>query len=127
MANLQNYSLIYVTANSKILVEETKVSIRRMSGAQVQKTVAKGLSGFSPGANMAEFTVASCIPQAGFEFDPGPFIQSLQVLELGFLVAGQQMTSKCVIVEDDMEHASDSPSGTSFKAIGTFPTLATVI
>ena len=122
-ANFQIYSLIYVTVNGALLTEHLSVEIRRMTDAQIIKTVAKGLAGVSPGAAWASIDVKNAVPSTNFEVDPGPFMQSLAVVEIGYQVASKIAVSKGFILEDTLSHAVDSPSGLSFKYVGSFPVL----
>lgn len=121
MSNLQQYTLIYVTVDDAILTEEGSVDVKMMTDAQIIKTVAKGFAGVSPGAPMCEIDVTSAIPSAGFELDPSPYMKSLQVVEMGLQLAGEVKTSKGFIIDGSFRHAVDSPSGLSFRFMGTFP------
>ena len=122
-ANLSLYSLIYVTVNGALLTEHLSVEVRRLTDAQIIKTVAKGFAGVSPGAPWCSIDVKSAIPSAAFELDPGPFMKALQSVEMGLQLASQQAVSKGFILEDSFSHAVDSPSGLSFKYVGTFPSF----
>ncbi len=115
------YSLIYVAVNGSLLTEHLTVSMRRITAAQVIKTVAKGWAGLSPGARFCEIDVDNAIPSSNFELDPGLFMQSLQNVEIQLQLASKQGVSKGFIVEDSFKGGVDSPSGLSFKFLGTFP------
>ncbi len=119
--NLQLYSLIYVTVNGALLTEHLSVEVRRLTDAQVIKTVGKGFAGVSPGAPWCSIDVKNAIPSADFELDPGPFMKALQSVEMGLQAASKQAMSKGFILEDSVSHAVDSPSGLSFKYVGTYP------
>ena len=49
-ANQQLYSLIYASVGGALLTEHTQCTMRRLTDAQVIKTVAKWFAGVSPGA-----------------------------------------------------------------------------
>ena len=44
-------------------------------------------------------------------------------VEIGYQVASKIAVSKGFILEDTLSHAVDSPSGLSFKYVGSFPVL----
>ena len=121
MANEALYSLIYVRINGALLTEEASVRLRRMTNAQVIKTVAKGFAGMSPGAPMAEIALSNAIPAADFEFDAGPAMLALETVEVCLECAGKQAVCKGFITEDGLEHAVDSPSKYDFNIVAKFP------
>ena len=120
MANLQNYSKATVTWNSLLLTEESSVSIRRLSGAQQVKTVAKGFAGLSPGAAMMEIQISNAVPSADFELNPGPAIQQLEVGEMSVFAAGRTLTTKGFITDDNFTHAVETPSKLDFTVVAQF-------
>lgn len=120
MSNFQKYTLIYARIGGALLTEETKCSARRMTNAQVIKTVAKGFAGMSPGAPMMEIDVDNAVPAADFEFDPGDNMLALEPIELCLEAAGKQCIAKGYVTEDGIQHAVDTPSGLSFKVICQF-------
>ncbi len=119
--NLGLYSLIYVAVNGAVLTEHLSVEVRRLTDAQVIKTVGKGFAGVSPGAAWCSIDVKNAVPSAAFELDPGPFMKALQSVEMQLQMASQQAVSAGFLLEDSFMHAVDSPSGLSFKYVGTFP------
>jgi hypothetical protein len=121
MSDLQQYSRIAVYYNSKLLSEESDVTIKRTSGSQPVHTVQKGLAGFSPGSPMCEVTVKSRIPAAGFEISSiGKDMQSVAVVELTFFAAGKTLTTKGAIMDDSTQHAVDTASEIDFTFQGQF-------
>ncbi len=120
-ANQQLYSLIYASVNGALLTEHISVEVRRLTDAQVIKTVAKGFAGVSPGAPWCSIDIMNALPSVAFELDPGPFMKALQSVEIALQLAGTIGVSKGFILEDSMSHAVDSPAKLSFKYIGTFP------
>ncbi len=122
MANLERYTKATVYLNSKLLSEESSVTIKRSTGSQPVKTTAKGYAGESPGAPMCEITVENAVPSADFELDPGQFMLDLENVELTVFAAGRTATSKGFIYEDNFSHAVENQSKLSFSMRGQFPT-----
>lgn len=120
MSNPQLYSLIYCTADGKLLTEHASVTISRMSKAQEVNTVAKGWAGVSPGAPAITIQVKNALPAADFELDAGPFIQSLKTVEMGILAAGRQLVAKGFILEDSLQHSVNSETQYDFTFHGAF-------
>ena len=118
MANLQQYTKAVVYVNSSVLSEEASVTIKRTSGSQPVKTVAKGYAGESPGSPMTEITVSNAVPSADFELDPGQFINLLEIVELTVFAAGKTMTVKGSIIDDNFSHAVDSEAKLEFNFRG---------
>jgi hypothetical protein len=116
----QLYTLIYVLANSSLLSEEASVSIKRETGSQPAKTVAKGYAGETPGAPMTELQVSNMVPAAGMEFDAGDFMSTMKVIEMGLLSHAKQLTFKGFIVEDSLKHAASGEAGYDFSVRGVF-------
>lgn len=120
MAQSQLYSLAFVTVNGKLLTEEADVTVNRNTGAQPVNTVAKGFAGVSQGAATVEIDVTNAVPSADFELDAGPFMESLQDVEIGVIVAGKQMIAKGFILSDTFAHGVGKESSYSFKFHGAF-------
>lgn len=120
MANLDLYSKATVYWNGQLLSEESSVTIRRMSGAQQVKTVAKGFAGMSPGSPMIEVTVSNAVPSSDFELNPGQTIQQNEVGELTVFAAGRTLTTKGFIIDDNFSHAVDTASKLDFTFNGQF-------
>lgn len=118
MANLQQYSKAVVYINSSVLSEEASVTIRRTSGSQPVKTVAKGYAGESPGSPMTEITISNAVPAADFELDPGQFINLVSEVEISIFAAGRTMTVKGFIIDDNFSHAVDSEAKLEFNFRG---------
>ncbi len=121
MANLQLYTLAYVTVNGSLLTEEASVTVSRSTGSQAVITVAKGYAGESPGAAMVEIDVANAVPAADFEFDAGANMKSLQEAEMGIVgPGGKTLVSKGFIISDSFKHSANSESMYDFKFRGQF-------
>ena len=122
MADLSLYTKALVYLNSSLLSEEADVSLKRATGAQVVKTVAKGFAGVSPGAPMAEIEISNAVPSADFEVDPGAFMLQLQVVELTICAAGRTATCKGFVMSDNFTHGVETPSKLTMSLVAQFPT-----
>ncbi|MDI3282114.1 hypothetical protein [Polyangium sp. 15x6] len=118
MANLQQYTKAVVYVNSSVLSEEASVTIKRTSGSQPVKTVAKGYAGESPGSPMTEITVSNAVPSADFELNPGQYINLLDIVEVTIFAAGRTLTVKGSIIDDNFSHAVDSEAKLEFNFRG---------
>ena len=117
--SLQLYTVLYEVIDGTLLAEEQSVSIKRTTNAQIIHTVAKGMSGVSPGSPIVEWDVESAVPAGNFEFDAGKKMNGLiptQVYTLG--PGGMALKGQAFIIEDSLTHAVDSPSKYTFKAVG---------
>ncbi len=119
MANLQQYAKAELHWNGKVLSEEASVTIKRASGAQIVKTVAKGLAGLSPGSPMVNISISNAVPSAGFEMDPGEFILNNLIGQLTIILGhfSLQMTCNGFILDDSFSHAVDTASKLDFEFI----------
>jgi hypothetical protein len=114
----QLYSATYVTINGKLLAEEASVSIDKKSGLNPVYTVAKGFAGMSVGASSAEWTIESAAPSADFEFNPDPFLATGQMVEVGAVMSGRQMTCKMFITDASYNHSVNAESKLTMKLMG---------
>lgn len=123
-ANVQLYTLLYVTVANALLIEHGQLSLKRVGGGQIVGTVAKGFAGISPGMSTCQIEVTSAVPAAGFEYDAGDVIQGYIPVEMGVVGPGGK-TGKATgfIMEDDLKGALDQPSSYSFNFVGNFPTF----
>lgn len=119
MANVQLYSLAYVTVNGKLLTEEASMEITRSTGSQAVMTVAKGYAGESPGAQTIEIRVTNAVPAADFELDMGDFMESMEAVEMGVVgPGGKTATLKGYIIKDTFKHSVNSESTYDFDFRG---------
>jgi len=114
------YSKAQVYVNGGLLSEEASVTIKRTTGAQIIKTVAKGFAGVSPGAPMVEISISNAVPSADFELDPGSFMLALEPAEVTVFAAGKTLTSKGFILDDNFSHGVETPSKLDFNFTGGF-------
>jgi hypothetical protein len=121
VADLQLYTKALVYLESGLMSEEADVSMKRATGAQVVKTVAKGFSGVSPGAPMCNIEITNAVPSADFEVDPGRYMKTLQVVELTIFAAGRTATMKCFVTDDNFSHGVETPSKLTMSLVGQFP------
>lgn len=120
MADLQLYTKAVVYMNGGLLSEESEISVKRSTNAQVVETVAKGFAGLSPGAARAEIDITNAVPSADFELNPGQFMLQLQVVEVTVFAAGRTFTSKSFVLSDNFTHAVNTSSKLSMNLIGQF-------
>lgn len=92
-----------VYVNGTLLTEECNVTIKRIGGGIVVKTVAKGYAGRSPGAPMTMITVRNAVPAADFELNPGQFINQTGEVEVSVFAAGKTLT----VVGEIIDHNFD--------------------
>lgn len=117
MSNQQLYTLAYVTINGALLTEHASVTVNRASNAQPVMTVAKGFAGVSPGAPTVKIQVKNAVPAADFEFNGGQHISTLELVEVGLIVAGKQLVAKGFIMEDTFQHSVNSESNYDFDVL----------
>lgn len=120
MANLERYTKATVYINGSLLSEESSVTVKRMSGAQPVKSVAKGLSGFSPGSGQTDISVSCNVPNADFEYDAGDDVAGINTVEITIIAAGRSLTTKGSILDDNFAHSVDSAAKLDFNFQGQF-------
>ena len=118
---LQQYSQAEIYLNGGKLAEEASVTVSRRTNAQNVNTVAKGFAGQSPGAAIIEIKVTNAVPAAAFEVNPGQFMamtngSALAVVEISIFAAGQTLTTKGFITDDNFSHAVNSEAKLEFSA-----------
>lgn len=118
MSNLQNYTKAVVYINGALLTEESNVTVKRESGGNAVKTVAKGYAGRSPGAPMTTITVKNAVPSEEFELNPGQFINNSESCEISVFAAGKTLTLDAFIIDDNFQHGVDAAAELEFNAEG---------
>lgn len=118
MSNVQTYTKAVVYVNSNLLTEESNVTIKRDSGGNAVKTVAKGYAGRSPGAPMTMITVRNAVPSADFELNPGSFINNTEEVEVSVFAAGKTLTVVGFIISDNFQHGVDNAAELEFEFEG---------
>lgn len=118
MSNVQTYSKAVVYVNGSLLTEESNVTIKRDSGGNAVKTVAKGYAGRSPGAPMTMITVRNAVPAADFELNPGQFINQTGEVEVSVFAAGKTLTVVGFIISDNFQHGVDASAELEFEFEG---------
>ncbi len=118
MANVQRYTKAAVYVNSSLLTEESNVTVKREDGGNAVKTVAKGYGGRSPGAPMTTITVRNAVPSADFEFNPGPFMNQTEAVEISIFAAGKTLTVEGFIISDNFQHGIDNAAELEFDFEG---------
>jgi hypothetical protein len=124
MANLQLYTLLYVTVNGRLLTEHAEVTVNHNSNASPVNTVAKGFAGVSSGAPVWEIDVTNAVPSADFEFDPGESISENDVVEIGVVgPGGKTGVSKGFILSSSLSHGVGREASLSFHFMGQVATF----
>ena len=118
MSNVQKYTKAVVYINGTLLTEESNCTVKRDSGGNAVKTVAKGYGGRSPGAPMTMITVKNAVPSADFEFNPGPFINNTDEVEVSVFAAGRTLTVTGFIINDNFQHGVDAAAELEFEFEG---------
>lgn len=125
--DLSLYTLGTFLVQGSVLTEETSVRCRRASGAQIVKTVHKGMAGVSPGAPMISIDADNAVPNSGFEYDPGDAIQGLDIVEGTLFAASRTLTTKGFILDDSFGHSVENPSNLQFSFVGPMELWAAII
>jgi hypothetical protein len=118
MSNVQTYTKAVVYVNSNLLTEESNVTVKRESGSNEVKTVAKGYAGESPGAPMTMITVRNAVPSADFEFNPGLNINRSEEVEVSIFAAGKTLTVVGFIISDNFTHGVGNQAELEFEFRG---------
>lgn len=118
MANVQRYTKAVVYVNSNLLTEESECTVKRDDGGNPVKTVAKGYGGRSPGAPMTMITVKNAVPSADFEFNPGPFLNNTEPVEISIFAAGKTLTVTGFITSDNFQHGVENAASLEFEFEG---------
>lgn len=116
------YTLLYATINSALLLEEQSCDMKRIGGGQIVGTVAKRFAGISPGMSIAQITITSAIPAAGFEYDPGDSIDGYLPIDYAIVgPGGKSAKGTGFIMEDEVKHAMNQESSHTMMITGSFP------
>lgn len=126
VSNLQTYSLgaVYITtpdAGTKRLSQGGSVTIKRSTNSQPVHTL-EGYSGESPGSAQTEITVESAVPDAGFEFDPGDYIEGLIPIKFTIFTASSSLSFDGFIITDTLNFAADAVTKLSWEGRGSLAT-----
>ncbi len=118
MANAQLYTILLGVVGGTLLAEEQEIDWNRTANAQQVDTVIKGFAGMSPGSPMLEVDIVEAMPQGGFEFDAGPYIQSLQTVPVQVIgPGGKTMKGDAFIIQDQGRHGVNQQARYSFRCI----------
>ena len=114
----QLYTSASIYFNDSLLSEAMDVTVKYTSNNQVQKTLAKGFAGVSPGSKMTEISISNAVPDAGFEVDVFSTITNTQEVKLTIFAASKTLTIKGFLMDCDFSKATDSESKLSFNFQG---------
>lgn len=116
MSNLQLYTILLSVVNGVLLAEEQEIDFSRTANSQAVDTVAKGYAGESPGSPMLEVDIHGAMPSGGFEFDAGPYIQSLTTVAIQVIgPGGKVMKGDAFIISDNGRHGVNQQARYSFR------------
>jgi hypothetical protein len=115
------YALSFATIEGALLSQAGSIAFQRQTGSQPVLTLALGYAGESPGAAMVSGNVACHVPSADFEFNADAFMESLNAVEIGFLIgASRTLVFKGFIIEDSLKQSVNSPIEYDFQFRGSF-------
>jgi hypothetical protein len=112
------YSQVAVAVNGAMLLEESKLSLQRNSGANPVFTLLRGFAGMSIGAGHIEADITSGVPIAGIEFDPGTRFKSMEPVEVTFYMADLRLTSKGFFTSDSFANGVNAETTHDLKFFG---------
>lgn len=95
------YVLAAVKIDGNVLYEAVKVGIKTGLGRETQKTLQKGVSGFTPGVEAQSITVDSGIPVAGFEVSPAAEIGRSIIHRVDVIFGSRTLTTQGWFVDED--------------------------
>lgn len=95
-----------VYVNGNLLTEESNVTVKRESGGNAVKTVAKGYAGRSPGAPTTTITVKNAVPSLEFELNPGQYINNNESVEISIFADGRTLTIDGHISNDNFDECA---------------------
>lgn len=117
---LQLYATGFVSVDSKILMEETAMSLTKKSGLNPVFTVAKGFAGMSQGATTVEIQIDGAVPSSDFEFMPDQYMRLGTVVDVTVVMAGRQSVHKGFITEANYSHSVNEASKLSMTILAQF-------
>lgn len=112
---LIKYTKFSMFFNGALLAEAQSVDIQHVGGWQDIITIEKGLSGFSPGAQMCTIKVDEAVPRAGIEFDFFGAMRDGTIIEVVVFRAGKKMKTKGIIKDISETGGADKPSTLSLN------------
>jgi hypothetical protein len=98
----------YIILNGIVLTEAGQVRLRINSNDKPVKTLVKGLSGFSDGAEEATVEFQNAIPRAGFEAEFNALCRSHTTVRVGFRIANKQYEMEGRFIDTDTETGVDN-------------------
>ena len=110
MSDPQLYTGAYAFMDGKLLSQEVSLTIDKKSGSNPIFTSVLGYAGEALGAPMMEFTIESAAPSADFEVNPDPYMKTMRMAEMGFVMSGRQMAFKAFITDATYTHAVNQES-----------------
>lgn len=115
VAGLIKYTKFSMFMRGQLLAEAQSCDITHTGGWQDIITIEKGLSGFSPGAQMATVKIDSAVPRAGVEFDFRQAMQDGEILDVVAYRGSKKMKTKGIIKDVSETGGADKASTMSIN------------
>lgn len=115
VADLIKYTKFSLFLRGQLLAEAQSCDINHTGGWQDIITIEKGLSGFSPGAQMCTIKIDSAVPRAGVEFDFRQAMQDGEILEVVCFRGSKKVKTKGIIKDVSETGGADKPSTMSIN------------
>jgi len=107
---LIKYTKFSIFLGGVLLAEAQSCDINHTGGWQDIVTIEKGLSGFSPGAQMCTIKIDSAVPRAGVEFDFYAAMRDGTILDVIVFRAGKKMKTKGIVKDVSETGGADKAS-----------------
>jgi hypothetical protein len=114
----KQYTIANVYVNGSLLLEESAVSIDRVTESHSIYTLGKGYAGEAAGAPMIELSVENAVPSTNFELDSGRFMGVMQQVSFAVNAGSKVLQFNGFIVADNFAHAVNSNAKLAFKCKG---------
>ncbi len=116
----------YVLLNGVIVTEVSQCRFRIASNDKPVRTLTKGLSGFSNGAEECSIEFQSAIPLVGFEREFNALTRSHTTVRVGFKIANKQYECEGRFMDSDTTTDVDSANGVALSFMGRILNETTV-
>ena len=119
MGQLITHAMLLTTVNGSPLLQAEKYHVGRDMKNILVETIALGVCGVSRGSAMIAIDVTEAVPAAGFDFDPGLFMDALiPVTACVQGPGGQTLMCPAYVMKDDLEQSANAKASHSFQMVG---------
>jgi hypothetical protein len=108
----------FLLLNGVVLNESGSIRYREMSNDKPVKTLTKGLSGFSNGAEECSVDFENAIPREGFEAEFTSITRKHQTVRVGFRIANKQYECEGRFMDSEISTSVDNPNGVNMTFAG---------